>query len=246
MMKRQPPQHRPIPPRQRVVWNAPRPREERVLAKLREACMTGGYCSLLYGPEEPAAISPRGLRLLTAYGIWPQAMRAIVEIGNVHPRAQRRFLQSWVDCDGYAVRALTGDDELYFRALRVIMPPYCGPARVLYRGQLAGMWTGVSWSTNFMVAQGYGFSGVYDHWTPELVERAAKALLACPFRTPPHLMLRPLPNRRPIILKAKMRGEILAKLPERRGDFRHDEYLCDPRNVSFEVFEAADLPDPRL
>lgn len=254
-MRRGPPQ-RPLPPRRparlptlgrppvvredpetaKARWN------EKIITNLLEAVRTGGHCSLLQGPEEAAAISPSGLSDLTTHELWPEAMRRIAEVETVHPRAQQRFLRFW-DGSGWMVRGLVGDDDVFFRALRKMFPPYRGRTKVLFRGQLAGMWVGPSWTTNFNVAEEYAGDGIHDQWSET---EAMQRLPEYHFRIPRHLMLRPLPNRRPVILKAKMRGEIIAKLPKRRGFFNHSEYICDPRGVTYESFSITDLPDPRI
>lgn len=243
--RRGPPQHRPLPPRQRVVREDPETAKarwnEEIIANLLEAVRTGWPCPVDDNPHERPipAISPSGLSDLTNRELWPAAMRAIAEVDEVHPRAQQRFLRFW-DGSGWMVRGLVGDDDVFFRALRKMFPPYRGRAKVLFRGQLAGMWVGPSWTTNFNVAEEYAGDGIHDQWTDT---EAMQRLPDYRFRIPRRLMLRPLPNRRPVILKAKMRGEIIAKIPNRRGFFKHSEYICDPRGVTYESFGIADL-DP--
>jgi hypothetical protein len=208
-----------------------------IVAELIEAVRTG-HCDYK-GPEEPPVISPGGLRLLTERNLWPRAMRAIIEIEKVHPRACRRFHRSWPH-NGWMVRALVGDDDIYFKALRLLLPPWRGGAKLLWRGQLAGMWVGPSWTSNFMVAEEFAFHGVNVHWGEDHVKGHPDYEL----RIPRHLMLRPLPNRRPVILQATMRDEIISKLPN--YDYKENEFIVDPRGVAYESFGIADLPDPRI
>jgi len=233
-----PRQHRPLSTRQ-PKWDEPWSKEwegEQILTKLRDAVRTGWLCSLEDNPHEAPipAISPSRFVQLTENELWPRAMRAIAEIEKVHPRAQRRFHRSWPG-NAWMVRALVGDDDVNFAVLRKMFPPYRGGAKLLYRGQLQGMWVGPSWTTNYMVAEEYAFDGVDEHWRAEEVKHIADHK----FRIPRHLMLRPLPNRRPVILRATMRGEIISsRLPQRRDGFKHDEFICDPRAVTYESFST--------
>lgn len=242
--QRQPPQHRPLPERQPLIWNhedAKTYMDRKILANLLEAVRTGWPCPEDDNPHERPipAISPGGFKTLTVHELWPQAMRAITEIEKVHARAQRRFHRSWAH-NAWMVRGLVGDDELYFAALRKIFPPYRGGTKVLYRGQLQGMWVGPSWTSNYMVAERYAFDAINEHWTEDDV----KGFSDHDFRIPRHLLLRPLPNKRPVILRATMRGEIISRL--RRDGFKHDEFIVDPRAATYESFSIAELPDPRI
>ena len=243
-MTRSPPQHRPIPPREPIDWGCTKDPGEQILARLCVAVRTGASCFENDNPHEPGipAISPGGFQTLTVHGLWPRAMRAISELDNPHPRAQRQFHRSWGgNC--WFVRALVGDDDVFYRALRKMFPPYRGGAKTLWRGQLDGMWIGTSWTSNFMCAEDYAFDGVNMHWREDEVKDVPVHCI----RIPRHLMLRPLPNRRPLILEARMCSEIICRLPNRSGDeFKHEEYICDPRGVAYESFGAADLPDPRI
>ena len=243
-MTRSPPQRRPIPPREPIDWGCTKIWAKSCPAVRRR--LSSALCFKDYNPRCVCipAISPVGFETLTTYGLWPRAMRAISEF-NPHPRAQRRFHRSWGG-NGWMVRGLVNDDDIYFRALRVLFPPYRGGAKVLYRGQLAGMWAGVSWTSNYMVAEEYAFHGIDTDLSDE---EELKDLPDHTFRIPRHLMFQPLPDRRLLILQRRMRDEIITKLPDRRSrdpEFKHPEYICDPRGVAYESFAAADLPDPRI
>ena len=248
-MRQHQPTHRPLPPR--APWRTPEARavfaasiDADFIENLVEAVRTGKPCPWMSGPEEPSAIiSPRGLKGIDAER-WPAVMKAIAAIDDPHPRAQRRFLRSWGHGNGWAVRSLVGDDDVFFRALRVMFPQYRGGAKTLWRGQLDGTWTGISWTSNFMVAEDFSSHGV-NAW---IDIDGAYALPDGPFdfRIPKHLLLRPLPNRKPVILEAVMHGEIITRLHERPGYYRHEEYICDPRGATIESFRLDQLPDPRL
>ena len=243
-MTRSPPQHRPISPREPIDWGCTKDPGGQFLPGCASPC--GPARLALKTTTRTSQVSLRSARAdfqtLTVHGLWPRAMRAISELDNPHPRAQRRFHRSWGgNC--WFVRALVGDDDVFYRALRKMFPPYRGGAKTLWRGQLDGMWIGTSWTSNFMCAEDYAFDGVNMHWREDEVKDVPVHCI----RIPRHLMLRPLPNRRPLILEARMCSEIICRLPNRSGDeFKHEEYICDPRGVAYESFGAADLPDPRI
>jgi hypothetical protein len=73
-------------------------------------------------------------------------------------RARRAFLRLYVR-SGDHIRLETGDDLTLIRGLRVLLPPYTGPAVRLYRGQDAletrRRSYGLSWSSSREVAEGY-------------------------------------------------------------------------------------------
>jgi hypothetical protein len=85
-----------------------------------------------------------GLGALTHDKAWPDAMRAVIELGAVHPDARIRFLKAWTRVPTYNIREWVGDDDLLFTALRVLLLPYQGDPMRLYRGQAEDMPVGMS------------------------------------------------------------------------------------------------------
>lgn len=64
---------------------------------------------------------------------WLRATRQIARLGPMSKRTQKIYLRFHVRF-GHDVRRLIGDDPALITALHVLMPPYRGPAVMLYRG----------------------------------------------------------------------------------------------------------------
>jgi hypothetical protein len=87
---------------------------------------------------------------------WPQVMRKIAK--SPAPSDQfRRFLLNLWRHDRDHIRQEVGDDLLLADALRVMLPPYDGPAITLYRGEGFGnrkrRTYGLSWSSDIEIAR---------------------------------------------------------------------------------------------
>jgi hypothetical protein len=89
-------------------------------------------------------------------GHWRMAMRAVAKAPCPSRVLRRRLLDLYVAWgDGF--RDSVNNDLLLCDALRMMLPPYTGPARVLYRGE--SMWNrrrrtySLSWSQNIDVAR---------------------------------------------------------------------------------------------
>jgi hypothetical protein len=79
---------------------------------------------------------------------WRYAMQAIaITQPRMVPELRRWFLLFWVSMP---IAACVVDDDLLRSALRILLPPYCGPAVRLYRGTSAMERRpyGLSWSTD--------------------------------------------------------------------------------------------------
>jgi hypothetical protein len=64
---------------------------------------------------------------------WDEAMRQIARLGRVPKLAQMSFMRLYTRF-GHHIRLEVADDLVLVKALRVLLPPYKGPAVVLYRG----------------------------------------------------------------------------------------------------------------
>jgi hypothetical protein len=88
---------------------------------------------------------------------WSQAFRAIARIGEVPKKTREAFLRLYVH-SGDHIRQ-ESDDLALIAGLRVLLPPYGGLARMLFRGQ--GMYGvrrrsyGLSWSAKRTVAEAH-------------------------------------------------------------------------------------------
>jgi hypothetical protein len=78
-------------------------------------------------------------------------MLAAVRSGSVGPEVRAQFIDDWLR-SGDLIRDSTGDDLLLARGLKVLLPPYKGPGRVLFRGDTAlnrrRRTYGLSWSAD--------------------------------------------------------------------------------------------------
>jgi hypothetical protein len=89
---------------------------------------------------------------------WPKVMRAVAK--SPAPTEQfRRFLLDVYRHRGDHIRQEVGDDLLWADALRVMLPPYTGPAITVYRGEGFGnrkrRTYGLSWSRDVEIARGF-------------------------------------------------------------------------------------------
>jgi hypothetical protein len=87
-----------------------------------------------------------------------QAFRAVGRLQRVAPAIRAYFLQKWIS-DGDSIRNEMREDRFLLPALRMLLPPYNGPAVRLYRGDSAfnrrRRTYGMSWSARRDVAEGF-------------------------------------------------------------------------------------------
>ena len=57
------------------------------------------------------------------------------------------------------MRDWTSDDDLFFAAMRILLPPYDGPDMNLFRGQRAGDIIGMSWTRSAHIAVKFALHG---------------------------------------------------------------------------------------
>ena len=188
--------------------------QERLLDRLVEAVITGEPCKTSdVGPRRVPALSPQGLGYLTRHDAWQEAMQRIVNL-NAHAGAQRRFLETW-ERVGYALRKHVGDDNLFFAALRVLMPPYEGPPMTLYRGQLRDYRPEPSWTRSHHIAYKFALFGTDNVDPIKLIAQK-----------------KPVAGRsNAVILQGTAHREIISA-PCLFG-FAEGEYVVDPRCMAF-------------
>jgi hypothetical protein len=85
---------------------------------------------------------------------WRLALKKIALLEKVSEGIQSAFLQVFIESK--TIRLFVGDDFLIINALRVLVPPYGGPAVRLFRGDRAAMRKrrlyGISWTTSLDIA----------------------------------------------------------------------------------------------
>jgi hypothetical protein len=89
---------------------------------------------------------------------WKQVLQRLAKLDRVKPDMQRAWLQIHIHY-GDHVRLEVGDDLLMIRALRVLLPPYRGPAVTLFRGDSFSnrcrRTYGLSWTSERAVAEDF-------------------------------------------------------------------------------------------
>jgi len=103
-----------------------------------------------------------GLAAVDSSFIWRRALLRVTRRAAVPDEIRQYFLECWLRY-GDHIRQEVGDDHLLIRSLRVLLPPYTGPAVLLYRGE---SWTnrrrrtyGPYWSANREVGEAYAATG---------------------------------------------------------------------------------------
>jgi hypothetical protein len=89
---------------------------------------------------------------------WREGFMAVRRVTSVPSKVRERFLAIWVN-HGDSIRSAVADDLVLIDGLRVLLPPYEGPAMTLYRGE--GAWNrrrrtyGLSWSADRGVGESF-------------------------------------------------------------------------------------------
>ena len=96
-------------------------------------------------------LTPAGLGKISGAQRWLEAMRIVLQVSDVHSDAQRQFLDTWMRVGGAYIRNKVADDDLFFAALRRLLPTYDGPPRTLFRGQRVSHPIGMSWTRSFQL-----------------------------------------------------------------------------------------------
>lgn len=140
-----------------------------------------------------------------------EALQAILQNQNpIHSTAQMQFLLAWHRAGWSPARAHIADDDLWFAALRKMLPHYIGKPLQIYRGQLEHETVGMSWSVSEVVAERFALYGTAHLRT---IER-----------------MKPRPGG--VLLTAKVGPEIIcAAYQEAGGYYGEGEVIIDPRSV---------------
>lgn len=164
------------------------------------------------GKASSRRLSPAGLGRI--YGHWPEAMRRVVEISTAHPEAQRHFLATWTRVGWQDVRQWVGDDDLFYAALRMLLPSYDGPDRQLFGGQLASEPVGLSWTRSHNIAVKFALYGIENVDPNNLI----KARIA--------------PRSAGVVLCAHVDSSAIICAPCLLGH-KEGEYVVDPRRLKY-------------
>jgi hypothetical protein len=152
----------------------------------------------------------RGLDALRATMRNPVVLHRIAAVDQVHPLAQRRFTAIWDRVNWGRIRASVADDDLWFAALRKLLPEYgggIGPL-VLYRGQPQNDQLGMSWTDTLHVAENFAQATV-----------------------------RSLPG---VIFSAELSAPEIICAPCLLGHDYEGEYIVDPRGISAALYDPWD------
>jgi hypothetical protein len=134
---------------------------QKVLDRFIEVCASGADC----GPADKR--SRQYVLYLSRHSLLSEAIGRVIALGKVHPLAQRLFLETWIWVPAADLRASVGDDDLFFDALRMLLPPYDGQGVQLYRGQLHGQPPGMSWTSQYRVATTIALFGMQAVGDPD-------------------------------------------------------------------------------
>jgi hypothetical protein len=124
------------------------------------------------------------------YGGWRLAMCRIGNgaVAEISPQIKQTFQQAWLEHKHMGLKI--GSRPLLCRALRQLLPPYCGPAVTLYRGAtLQGWRDGVSWTSDIKIARLFfreDFTSLPDGPTPVIIKTLAPPeAIICRIEYPP-------------------------------------------------------------
>ena len=131
---------------------------DRLLDRFAEALVTGERCETSdEGPRRIPALHLGGLGLFKKHGLWSDAMRRAIAVGDAHPKARERILNGWMRVPwGRYILPEVGDVDLYLAGLRILLPPYDGEDLTLFRGQGSDQTVGSSWTRLQHIAEKFG------------------------------------------------------------------------------------------
>jgi hypothetical protein len=169
----------------------------KIIARFLEACATG--------EKLPHRVTLRALgHVIRAR----EPLREVVKLDKVHPAAQLKFLEQWTKVAVWqSLRDGVADDDLWFAALRKLLPPYDGLEMQLYRGQKIGERLGMSWTRSLHIAEKFAQYG-----------------------TAVYSEIKWAKPKNGHVVSATMHSEIICA-PCLLGH-REGEFIVDPRNVS--------------
>ena len=156
--------------------------------------------------------------LKIAHVFW-EAMERIIEVGTVHPDTQINFLRAWGQVSVTRVEFMSAVEvETFIRALRILLKPYDGPDRILYRGQTVGISPTLFWSDSEEVAHRYA------RW-----------------REWPIILMCSVPSE--AIISAPVLYEVYASAQDLSNKRLNDrEFIVDPRGLQFDERSVATQP----
>ena len=179
--------------------------DQKLTGRFLEACVTGDKVS------HRMHLRACGLVMRNA-----DLLREVIKL-DVHPAAKSKFLKQWVKVMVWQeCRERIADDDLWFAALRKLLPAYDGPAVQLFRGQKFGEPPGMSWTRSWRIADSFAKYGTA--YEPH-IKRMDYQL-----------------QRSGIVVFAEMQSEIICA-PCLLGH-HEGEFIVDPRTV----VSAADTP----
>lgn len=95
-------------------------------------------------------------------GGWRRALRRVAQLPMVPAGTRAAFRALYLE-HGDNIRQGTGDDLVLAAGLRVLLPPYTGKSRRLFRGETAYNWKrrmyGASWTADIAVARSFAMTG---------------------------------------------------------------------------------------
>jgi hypothetical protein len=117
--------------------------------------VSGNQLVAAFGGDDWLAVLA-AIAKVEATGDWPLALTRILRVAKPSPAISAAFHTHWIE-RGHRIRELVADDEIMLDALKILLPAYDGPGRVLYRGENAERWrsglVGFAWTTQERVAQ---------------------------------------------------------------------------------------------
>ena len=109
-------------------------------------------------PHTPDALQEMFERTTTE-NLWREKAGELLASGEHDPAFRHKFHTYWTVA-GHHIRAQIDDDKVLISLLRLILPPYVGPSRTLYRGENLDRWKsrriGLCWSDNIETARMFG------------------------------------------------------------------------------------------
>lgn len=113
---------------------------------------------ILDTPPIPDALQEMFERTTTE-NLWQEKADELLAAGDYDPAFRHKFHTYWTGA-GHRIRAQIDDDGVLTSLLRLILPPYIGPSRTLYRGENLDRWTsgriGLCWSNKAEIARMFG------------------------------------------------------------------------------------------
>ena len=95
----------------------------------------------------------------TTRNLWRKKAGELLASGDFDPAFRQQFHTYWTVA-GHHIRAQIDDDKVLISLLRLILPPYVGLSRTLYRGENLNRWNsgriGLCWSDNISTARMFG------------------------------------------------------------------------------------------